>query len=66
MKNYFERIILKIDKIYILSCVNNFFIFSEIDFMDDGGITFVNDLPFVLYNSRVSYIQMLSTVLYDR
>lgn len=37
------------------------------DFVDEnGGVTFVNDLPFVLYNSRVSHIQMLSTALYDR
>lgn len=32
----------------------------------DGDMTFVNDLPFVLYNGHVSRIQMLSTALYDR
>lgn len=36
------------------------------NFADDGNITFVNDLPFVLYNGPVSRIQMLSTALYDR
>lgn len=36
------------------------------DFAGDGDITFVNDLPFVLYNGLVSRIQMLSTALYDR